>query len=393
MLTLSVMYPRVVMNDLVLLRERAGVAAYAGELLHAMAGLEKSVRLDRLSETPEGFPLRVASRAYEGARRRSSGGSGARLAGWLVGSARTAGRSALAAYLRRAASLARWELYHEPDAVPADVGVPTIVTVHDLSVLRFPEWHPGHRVGHYERRLGRGLDKAAAVIAVSESTRGDLERFVGVDPRRVTVIPEAPRRVFRVLAKGRTASMRRRLGLPSTYFLFVGTIEPRKNIEGLLVAHAALPESVRRRFPLVLAGGWGWGEERVRDMLSRAPWRGVRHLGYLDDESLVAVCNGASALVYPSFHEGFGLPPLEAMACGVPVISSSEGALAEVLGDAAVRIDPGDPESMGTAMRRLAEDQGERLALRERGLAHVSAFSWENAAKRTLRLYRDVLGG
>jgi len=348
---------RILFNDLVTLRERSGVGSYAAELVANFP----SDSIVRLSDTLAGLPLRrLANRPPK-----TSQGKGRM-------------QEILQRWLSISTSLGDYSLYHEPDALPFPSSLPTLATVHDLSVTLFPEWHPTHRVERYRRELPRVLEQVRGFFADSHATARDMQTYWQVPEEKIQVVWLAPRPAFRPVTKAEVEKVRRELGLPASYFLFLGTMEPRKNVHGLMAAHHALPGKTREKFPLVFAGGSGWGEASP----------GSRYLGYLEDNRLVPLLCGATALVYPSFYEGFGLPPLEAMACGVPVISSHCGSLKEVVGDAALVIDPKESAQLTEAMARIADKPALREELVARGAKQVVKFSWKKTAEQTLSAYR-----
>jgi alpha-1,3-rhamnosyl/mannosyltransferase len=389
----------ILVNDLALYRQRSGIGCYVAELLDAMDGPAAGLTVVPLSRTLMGRPLRTCSSLFDAGRK--SAATPASLAGpsvpWRVAAeaavqfVRRFGHSALNQYMQGFGKLRRWGVYHEPDAVPLAIDAPTVATFHDLSVLRFPHWHPPHRVKKYEDSLKAGLERTSLFLADSESTRQDMVRHLSIDESRIEVIPLAPRRQFRSLDATVVAEARKRLELPAEFLLFLGTIEPRKNIAGLLRAYAALPASLRRRYPLLLVGGWGWRSEAVRAMLDQPPWNtDVRWLGYLSDDDVVATMNAASAVVYPSFYEGFGLPPLEAMACDVPVITTHGGSLEEVVGDAAAIVDPHDDDSMTIGMEKVLANADLADEYRRRGRRRLARYNWADTARRTAQAYRKV---
>jgi alpha-1,3-rhamnosyl/mannosyltransferase len=303
---------------------------------------------------------------------------------------------AKAAYRMHFQTGARWgnfDLYHEPNFVPFRTHLPTVVTVHDLSVVLHPEWHPADRVAFHERHFHRGIAAADHVIVVSESIREEVMATLGLPADRVTAVHNGIGGQFRPQAPEVVEVVRRKLNLPPRYFLAVGTIEPRKNIATILRAFCDLPASIREACPLVLAGGWGWKSERERDLFeSEARHRGAIHLGYVDDADLPTIYSGAAALLYPSFYEGFGLPPVEMLACGGSVIASTAAAVREVAGGHAVPLDPHDLDGWREAMRRAVAEPDWLDSTRSGGQAHASQFTWEAAAQKTVAVYRQVLG-
>ena len=285
------------------------------------------------------------------------------------------------------------DLYHEPSFLPFRFNGPTIITVHDLSWIRFPEAHPPARVRIMNKLMPAAMERAAHVLVVSDFVRAEVIDHYGLQPARVTTTPNAARAIFHP----RTAEERRatlaRFGLTDeSYFLCVGTLEPRKNIEAALRAHALLSEPLRRRFPLVLVGMKGWLTSRLeREMRSPVQRGEVVTTGYLSDAELSNLYSGACALLYPSFYEGFGLPPLEAMACGAPVILSNASALPEVGGTAAVMHDPQDVDALNFAMRRMIEDPQHRAERAAAALAQAAQFSWDRSARQTLTVYQNAV--
>jgi glycosyltransferase involved in cell wall biosynthesis len=270
-----------------------------------------------------------------------------------------------------------------------------VVTVHDLAFRRFPETAP-HGTRWWLGRLDRALAGAVRIIAVSESTRRDLLELYGVRPERVVVIPHGvDRDVFRPASAQELEAVRRRFGIDGPYLLSLGGIEPRKNLPGLVRAFAALPAGIRPT--LVIAGvGVAWNPEggraldEVLDEVSPEVRRRIAMVGYVAGADKAALIGGAEALVYPSLYEGFGLPVLEAMACGTPVLTSDLSALPEVAGGAAVLVDPRDVDSVRDGMERLLTDDGLRERLAEAGMARATAFSWTETARRTAAVLREV---
>jgi glycosyltransferase involved in cell wall biosynthesis len=280
----------------------------------------------------------------------------------------------------------RNDLWHFPNfVIPPCRRGKTVVTVHDLSFVRFPHYAEAGNLKRLEGRFAESLRRADAIIAVSEFSRAELAEIYGVPPGRVTVTSHG-------------VTMRPRPGPrrppPFPYFLFVGTIEPRKNLETLLEAWRILKgrSGARWEHRLFVVGHHGW---RCKPAKEQAREKGVEEqvlvLDYVRDEELPDLYGAAEALVYPSVYEGFGFPPLEAMACGTPVIASNAPAIPEVVGDAAILCDPLDAEGFAKAMLRVRDDAGLRGRLAEKGRARAALFTWEKAAAGTLALYRRLL--
>jgi alpha-1,3-rhamnosyl/mannosyltransferase len=283
-------------------------------------------------------------------------------------------------------------LYHEPNFVAFRFGGPTVVTVHDLSWIRYPQMHPRERVKLMNETMPRVVREASQVIVDSEFVRGEVIAQYGLPAQRVTTVPLGVTRDFRPLDAAACepvlASQRLRYG---EYILAVGTLEPRKNLATVVASFQALPEGVRRRYPLVVVGMSGWGTERLPPALRTMAEAGeARITGYVPHDELPALYAGARIFVYPSIYEGFGLPPLEAMACGVPVIVSRSASVPEVVGDAGVLVDPLDEQAISAQMARLLEDDGMRRRLSAAGLAQAARFTWSECATRTLQVYESV---
>jgi glycosyltransferase involved in cell wall biosynthesis len=279
-------------------------------------------------------------------------------------------------------------------ATPLAAACPTVVTVHDLSFLRFPQaFRRTNRV--YLSTLTRISTRSATrVIAGSESTRRDVIELCRVPPERVVTVPYGVSEAFAPASAAEAAEFRRRKGLPDQFILFLGTLEPRKNITRLIEAYAALRarEGADSAPKLVIAGGKGWFYEnlfsRVTDLgLSDA----VIFPGYVPGEELAWWYRSASMFVFPSLFEGFGLPVLEALACGTPTITSNVSSLPEVAGDAALLVDPHDTEALAAAMTRLLREPELRARLSQAGIGQAMQFPWSRTAAETVAVYREAL--
>lgn len=304
-----------------------------------------------------------------------------------------AARTGYAAHFHAAARVGGFDLYHEPNLVPFRVPLPTVVTVHDLSVILFPEWHPADRVKRYEQAFARGIEAAAHVLVDSHAVRSEALRILGLSPSRVTTVACGIDPNFRPQSPDEVRAVRERLGLPARYLLYVGTVEPRKNLTTLLRAYCDLPDALRADCPLILGGSWGWKSEPERELFeNEARHRGVRYLGYVADADLPGLYAGAVALFYPSHYEGFGLPPVEMMACGGVSVVSTAASVREVVGAAAPLIEPTDLPAWRDAMKRAITDPDALAAYRKLGAVNASRFTWENAANQTHAVYQSVLG-
>ena len=286
------------------------------------------------------------------------------------------------------------ELYHEPAFFPFRFAGKTVITIHDLSPLRHPETHPVERVRQFETRLPWAVGVAAKIIVDSHFVKREVMDLLHVDEKRIRPIHLGVTAQFHPRPPAATGARLAEYGLThGAYVLAVGTLEPRKNLVEALEAHAQMNEAQRQRFPLVIAGPKGWLAEALERRIEAAERRGeVRWLGYVPAADLPLLYAGARLLVYPSLYEGFGLPVLEAMASGVPVVASNRASLPEVAGDAAMMIEPGDATRLRDAMLALLEDEREAARRVALGLSQAARFTWQACAQQTLQVYREALG-
>jgi len=290
------------------------------------------------------------------------------------------------------------DLFHSPDFVlPPVRAARSILTVHDLAFLLYPECAEASLRAYLEKTVPRSVHRADYVVADSENTRNDVICLLGVPPERVTVVPGGVDPVFKpVEDPARLAALRQTIGLDETtpYILFIGVIEPRKNLMGLIEAFDILKS--RRSLPhkLVVAGRRGWLSGGTMERAERSPHRSdIIFPGFIPDGELPTLYSAAEAFAFPSHYEGFGLPVLEAMACGTPVVASWASSLPEVVGDAGMQIDPDDPERLASALELLALNPEMRADFGARGLERAALFSWDAAAKVMLDVYRKVAAG
>ena len=292
----------------------------------------------------------------------------------------------------RAARRVDADLIHYPrQLVPPQprTSQPTVVTVHDLLALRHPELFSPVISAHHRLLVPPLVRRANAVITNSQYSKDQVVETLQVPPDRVHVTHFGVDERFRPLPRDEGA-LRERYGITKPYVLAVGTLEPRKNLKSLIRAFERLGED-RGGHELVLVGGRGWRNAEFDALLAevRSP---VRLTGRVDDGELVRLLSGASCLAFPSLYEGFGFPPLEAMACGTPVITSNRASLPEVVGDAGVMVEPEDVDALRDALARVIGDQAFAEDLRARGLARRRLFTWERCAERTAQVYRAALG-
>jgi len=284
-------------------------------------------------------------------------------------------------------------LFHGPNFCLPPCSGPAIATIHDLSVFRFPQFHPPERVEFMRREIPLSLKRASLLITDSEFVRQEIIEFFGWPADRVRAVPLGVPEDFRLRGVEEVAAVLAKFGLGYGGYAFcVATIEPRKNIDALLSAYEALPQALRNRYPLVLAGDRGWNSESIHRHIEQAQRQGWLHyLGYVSEVELPLLYSGARGFVFPSLYEGFRLPVLEAMASGLPVLCSNCSSLPEVASGAALLVEPEDVRAMTEGIRVLLEDEKWRSAAAKRALAAAALYSWENTARNTVEVYRKVL--
>ncbi len=270
--------------------------------------------------------------------------------------------------------------------------VPSVVTVYDLSFIHYPDRLSAARRLYLRTLTGLSCRRARRVIAISQSTADDVFRLLGVPRDRIDVALPGVRDHFRPLPAVAVAAFRRAQGLPARFLLHLGTLEPRKNLPVLLQAYAGLPAAQRAEIPLVLVGGQGWGLDEIRATITALRLgNSVRLAGYAPDDDLPLWYNAAAALAVPSVYEGWGLPVVEALACGTPVLVSDVSSLPEAAGDAGLRLPPADIAAWTEALRRALADDEWRAEARSKGLAHAAPFTWQATARVHVASYRRAL--
>lgn len=283
----------------------------------------------------------------------------------------------------------RLDVLHSPHYTRPLVRLPcaSVVGVMDLTFFVLPRHHTAVKRWFFRTMLPVSVRRADRVIAISDSTKKDLERWLDVAPGRVDVTPLAVSAAYSPNVPANVvAQVRHRYELPDAYILYVGRLEPRKNLPRLLESYRQLVSRMPSAPPLVLAGARGWHRHELDITLGRLQPR-VMTLGYVPEPDLPAVYAGALLFVYPSLYEGFGIPVLEALSCGVPTITSKVSSMAEVAGDAAELVDPASTADILKAMERLLADTGRRAELRARGLERAKSFSWDSTARLTRESY------
>jgi alpha-1,3-rhamnosyl/mannosyltransferase len=266
------------------------------------------------------------------------------------------------------------------------------MTIHDLSLLRHSNMHTTRAVWRSRLRLPLMTRKATMIITPSDSVRDEVCEHLNIDRSRVTAVPLAPGAVFKPLKQLETTATLARLSIEHPFLLFVGTIEPRKNLLTLIQAFEQLLRTTELRPQLVIAGRMGWKTNEFRSYIAESPSADrIRVTGYVSNEELRALYSSCSAFVYPSIHEGFGLPPLEAMACGAPVVATRVPSLMTAPETVARIVSPKDVNDITEALVELLSDKGLKDALIDGGFRHAASFSWERTASLTSAVYEEAI--
>ncbi len=292
----------------------------------------------------------------------------------------------------------RADLFHGPSFTLPPSLTPSLLTVHDLSFMRYPEGAYPPLLAWLTRAVPRSLARARHVLADSDSTQTDLIELMGIPPGRITVIGAGVEKRFHPVKEHKILDpIRARYQLPDRFILSVSTLEPRKNLTGLIAAFnqlAAAQPSFAADLHLVIAGGKGWLYDDIFAAAGASPVRERIHFaGFVADEDLPGLYSLASVFAFPSHYEGFGIPVLEAMACGTPVVCADNSSLPEIAGDAALLVNSADTDGLADAMYRLLVDSSLREKLVARGLVQASKFTWERAAQKLIEVYRLIAGG
>lgn len=292
----------------------------------------------------------------------------------------------------------RIDVLHSPYfSAPLQLPCPTVVTIHDVITLILPEYRERLMNRLYTSLISRAVQRVQAVIAVSECSARDVHRVLGIPSERIRVIGNAIDATYRPVTDAQElARVRTRLDLPADYLLYLGGFDLRKNLLRVVEAFAQLPEQTRANYPLVIAGRPHLaGHPLYPDPRPTIDKLGVRNtvrlVGEIDDADKPALYSGATLFVWPSLYEGFGIPVLEAMACGVPVITSNSSSLPEVVGDTGRLVSPNDVAEIAQAIAQLLDDRAAREDLRARALARAGTFSWDRVAEQTLNVYAEAV--
>ncbi len=271
-----------------------------------------------------------------------------------------------------------------------------VMSILDLSFIKYPEYLTKRSLDFHCNRVNNCLKWTDLIITISESSKQDIVEYLQIDPQRIWVTPLASRydQVWRDQIKAQSVTLKTQVNYNFTkpYILFVSTIEPRKNIEGIITAFNSLKSKYKIPHQLVLVGQNGWKSEPIFEAMANSPWHNeIHHLKYLSNELLALFYSEASVFVYPSYYEGFGLPVLEAMNWGTPVVTSNVSSLPEVVGDAGLMVDPYDAADIGEAIWQIISDQELSDKLAKDGQTRANLFSWERTGQVTLQAYRSIL--
>ncbi|MPM15123.1 D-inositol-3-phosphate glycosyltransferase [bioreactor metagenome] len=285
-------------------------------------------------------------------------------------------------------------IFHSPNYFLPPFPGKSVATIHDLSHIVCPQFHPAARVELLKRDLPKSVARADFLITDAESVRREVIEHFAWPEDRICTVPLGVDASFHPRTPQETSPLLRRLGLEHAgYSLYVGTIEPRKNLARLIRAYEKLPEPLRTRVPLVLGGSRGWQADEIHDLMERGARAGwLRYLDFVAQEDLPFLYAGARLFCFPSLYEGFGLPPLEAMASGTPVLTSSTSSLPEVVGDVALTVHPEDEQAITDALQRGLEDDAWNSSASIRGVKRSRAFTWEQCARRTSAIYSQLKG-
>jgi glycosyltransferase involved in cell wall biosynthesis len=284
-------------------------------------------------------------------------------------------------------------VFHGPNFYLPPFNGPSVCTFHDLSVFTWAHCHPPERVRYMRKEIALTLKRADMLITDSEYTRREVAAYFGWPLEKIRAVPLACSADFRPRTSDELIPVLGRHGLKlGGYSLYVGTIEPRKNLEALLDAYAMLPPSMRQQWPLVLIGYHGWHSEQLHVRIEAAVSEGwARYLGFVDADELPLIYAGARVFLFPSLYEGFGLPVLEAMASGIPVVCSNSSTLPEVAGDAAAMCEPQDVDTLKDLIKMGLDDEIWRSKAISKGLLQAAGFSWQRCAKETVAVYQEVI--
>lgn len=283
------------------------------------------------------------------------------------------------------------DVYWEPNFILKPTNCPSVVTIYDLSPLALPELHPASRIALLKRALASSVERAERVVTISNFTSQALQSHLNVPAERIRLVPPAAGEAFRPHSEADTNRLRERYSLPPRYVLSVGTLEPRKNLSRLLSAYEKLPDSLRHEWPLVCVGARGWNDAALSADIARLEERGeLIRLGYVDQSDLPCLTAAAGLIAYLSIYEGFGMPVVEGLACGVPVLTSQDTVMEEVAGECAFYADPFDIDAIAAALETALTDETRRARFSQDGPVRAATFDWQHSAETLFNTLREV---
>ncbi len=287
----------------------------------------------------------------------------------------------------------KFDLYWQPNYIPDPVvkSKKCVVSVHDFSFILNPSWHPKERIEFFNDNFFKNIKRADRIITGSHYSKKEVMEFTGFREDRIEVIYHGvDYEIYKRYPKSVLEEFKKKYALADKFFLFVGSVEPRKNLSYLIRAYLNLPRFIKDEYKLLIIGFKGWENEEIRNMMKKEK-ENIRYMGFLSDRELALVYNLASLFIYPSLYEGFGLPPLEAMACQTPVIVSNSTSLPEVCADAALYADPSDENDLIKKIIDFVNDERMRRDLAQKGYNRAKLFSWDKASIKHLEVFEKEL--
>jgi glycosyltransferase involved in cell wall biosynthesis len=274
---------------------------------------------------------------------------------------------------------------------PIVTNAKTITIIYDLSFMLFNEFSNSKNSELLLKQVPKSISKSDKIITISQNSKQEIINHYKVNPAKIEIVnPAIKHAVYRPASKQSIDRVKTKYGIKGQYILYTGTLEPRKNIVGILEGYSALPKNILSSYKLVLAGGKGWLDDEIEEKLTELKGLNIIRTGYVADEDLPALYSGATVFVYPSFYEGFGMPPLEAMACGTPVITSNNSSLPEVVGEAGIMIDAKDTKALTKSIEKVISSKKLQNEMIKKGIVQAKKFSWEKSAKKLYRLIQSI---
>jgi len=284
----------------------------------------------------------------------------------------------------------KYDLYHEPNYIPISTKIPFIITVHDLSPIKFQEYHKKNIVKNFTKYLSTSIEKSAAIIVDSEYIKKEIINFIPECSIKVNVIPLGASEGFYPRTRIESIYTISKYGLfYKNYILTVSTIEPRKNLITIVTAYLNLPENIKKNYPLIIVGKTGWKNKGLIEKIKKSEY--IKMLGYVDENELPFLYSSSIVVLYLSIYEGFGLPPLEAMSCGAPTVVSNASSIPEVVGSNGIKIDPLDVDALTEQINKIINDEKYAQSISSYGLIRAKEFSWRKTALQTVEVYREVI--